>query len=81
MTDIDETGNIENNFNLLKDKIEIVHINELWNEYPWITLFRLLKKINFEGFCLAEILSNPEPERLLRYYKALFEAYVKLASL
>jgi sugar phosphate isomerase/epimerase len=81
MTDIDETGNIENNFNLLKDKIEIVHINELCNEYPWITLFRLLKKINFEGFCLAEILSNPEPERLLRYYKALFEAYVKLASL
>jgi sugar phosphate isomerase/epimerase len=81
MTDIDETGNIENNFNLLKDKIEIVHINELWNEYPWLTLFRLLKKINFEGFCLAEILSNPEPERLLRYYKALFEAYVKLASL
>jgi len=81
MTDIDETGNIENNFNLLKDKIEIVHINELCNEYPWITLFRLLKKINFEGFCLAEILSNPEPERLLRYYKALFEAYVKFASL
>ena len=81
MTDIDETGSIENNFNLLKDKIEIVHINELWNEYPWLTLFRLLKKINFEGFCLAEILSNPEPERILRYYKALFEAYVKLASL
>ncbi len=81
MTDIDETGSIENNFNLLKNKIDIVHINELCNEYPWITLFRLLKSINFKGFCLAEILSNPEPERFLRYYKALFESYLKLASL
>jgi sugar phosphate isomerase/epimerase len=80
-TDIDETGTIENNFNLLKDKIDILHINELWSDYPWITLFRLLKNINFKSFCLAEIPSNPEPERLLRYYKALFDSYVKLASL
>ncbi|HOK57242.1 MAG TPA: sugar phosphate isomerase/epimerase family protein [bacterium] len=78
MTDIDETGSIEKNFNLLKDKIEIVHINELCNDYPWLTLFKLLKEINFKNFCLAEILSNPEPERLLRYYKALFNAYLKL---
>lgn len=81
MTDIDKNGSIEGNFNLLKDKIEIVHINELWNEYPWITLFRLLKEMNFSGFCLAEIPSSPEPERLLRYYKALFESYAELAEL
>jgi len=79
MTDLDETGSIEKNFNLLKDKIDIIHINELWNNYPWLELFRLLKGINFKNFCLAEILSNPEPERLLRYYKALFNAYLKLA--
>jgi sugar phosphate isomerase/epimerase len=79
MTDLDEKGSIEKNFNLLKDKIEIVHINELWNNYPWIELFRLLKEINFKNFCLAEILSNPEPERLLKYYKALFDAYLKIS--
>ncbi len=79
MTDLDETGSIEKNFNLLKDKIDIVHINELWNNYPWLELFRLLKGINFKNFCLAEIPSNPEPERLLKYYKALFNAYLKLS--
>lgn len=78
MTDIDKTGSIKNNFNLLKDKIDIVHINELWNEYPWLELFSLLKGIEFKNFCLAEIPANPEPERILRYYKALFEAYKKL---
>lgn len=80
MTDIDETGSIDKNFSLLADKIDIVHINELWNEYPWITLFKLLKGRNFKGFCLAEILSNPEPERILRYYKSLFEAYEELSE-
>ncbi|MCX7917120.1 MAG: sugar phosphate isomerase/epimerase [bacterium] len=79
MTDLDENGSIEKNFNLLKDKIDIVHINELCNEYPWISLFKLLKGINFRNFCLAEVLANPEPERFLRYYKALYEAYIRLS--
>ncbi|MCM8772317.1 MAG: sugar phosphate isomerase/epimerase [Candidatus Omnitrophica bacterium] len=81
MTDLDENGSIEKNFNLLKHRIDIVHINELWNEYPWIELFKLLKSINFENFCLAEIPSNPDPDRILRYYKALFNAYMKLAQI
>ena len=79
VTDKDENGSIKDNFNLLKDKIEIVHINELCNDYPWVSLFRLLKGIKFDGFCLAEISYNPEPERFLNYYKALFNAFVELA--
>jgi len=80
MTDIDETGSIEKNFNLLKDKIDICHINELCNEYPWIELFKLLNGINFNGFCLAEIQASSEPDRLLSYYKALFNAYNKIVQ-
>jgi sugar phosphate isomerase/epimerase len=80
MSDIDVSGSIETNFNLLKDKIQIVHINELCNEYPWVTLFRLLGQKEFDGFCLAEIAGNPDPERLLKYYKSLFDAYNKLAE-
>jgi len=79
MTDIDETGSIEKNFNLLKDKIDICHITELYNEYPWIELFKLLNSINFSGFALAEIQSSPEPDRLLSYYRVLFNAYNKIA--
>ncbi|OIN98144.1 xylose isomerase [Candidatus Desantisbacteria bacterium CG1_02_38_46] len=75
MTDLDESGSIDKNFELLKDKIGLVHINELWNEYPWRKLFSLLKGVRYEGFCLAEIPANPQPERLLCYYRALFKAY------
>jgi len=64
---------------LLENWIDIVHINELWNDYPWRELFSLLKGKNFKGFCLAEIPKSPEPERLLRYYRALFQAYMELA--
>ena len=82
MQDIDETGSIEKNFNLLKDKIEICHINDLTNEYPWIELFKLLKGINFNGFCLAEVGEKScEPEKFLSYYRALFNAYNRIAEL
>lgn len=80
MPDMDETGSIKKYFNLLKDKIEICHINELTNEYPWLELFSLLQEMKFEGFCLAEVAASPEPERFLAYYKALFEAYNKIAT-
>lgn len=75
MTDLDQKGSIKGHFALLKEKIGLVHINELWNEYPWKELFASLKDVGYQGFCLAEIPDTPDPERLLRYYKALFEAY------
>ncbi len=75
-TDVDENGSVEKNFNLVKDKIRLVHINELyWEEYPWQELFSLLKGSGYQGFCLAEIPESSEPERLMRYYRALFKAY------
>jgi len=80
LTDVDEaTGSIRPNFELVKDRIALVHINELWREeygeYPYRELFSLLKEVGYEGFCCAEIPESPEPERLMRYYKALFAAY------
>ncbi|MFH1008350.1 MAG: TIM barrel protein [Candidatus Latescibacterota bacterium] len=80
LTDVDETGSVASNFNLVQGKIRLLHITELYNEtygaYPYRELFGLLKGIGYEGFCCAEIAENPEPERLMRYYRALFEAYV-----
>ncbi len=71
-TDIDEDGSIRKNFDLLKDKIDIVHMSELWTGYPYEELFSLLKDMGYEGFCLAEIPGSPEADRILRYYKKLF---------
>jgi sugar phosphate isomerase/epimerase len=69
-------GSVKQNFDLLKDRMGLVHINELWKpEYPWRELFALLKASGYDGFTLAEIPDSPEPERLLKYYRALWESY------
>ena len=78
LTDVDRNGSVKSNFNLVKDKIRLVHINELYQEdYPWRELFSLLKSIEYKGFCLAEIPESCEPERLIKYYRALFKAYTE----
>lgn len=75
-TDMDENKSIEANFNLLKDKITHVHITDIGvYQYPWQDLFNRLKAMNYQGYCLAEIAYNPEPERFMKYYRTLFDLY------
>ncbi len=72
----DESGSIKTNFDLVKHAIGEVHITEIGvYQYPWQELFSLLKKINYTGYCLAEIQYNPEPERFMRYYRTIFDLY------
>jgi len=66
-------GSIKETFGLVKNWIRSVHITELYSEYPWRELFTLLKSINYDRYCLAEIPESLEPERLMRYYNALFK--------
>ncbi len=65
-------GSIDANFALLQKKIGLVHITELWSDYPWSRLFSLLQASGYEGFCLAEIPASSEPVRLMHYYRALW---------
>lgn len=68
-------GSVKSNFDLVKDWIRLVHINELHRqEYPWRELFSLLKDSNYDGYCLAEIPGSTDPERLMNYYRALWTA-------
>ena len=68
-------GSVKSNFDLVKDRIRLVHINELHRrEYPWRELFSLLKKAKYDGFCLAEIPVSSDPERVMNYYRALWTA-------
>lgn len=75
-SDNDLTGEgFDYNFNLLKDRIKSLHMHELWTDYPYRKLFRLLSEMNFQGCCNAEISGNEEdPIRLMQYYKGLFLA-------
>ena len=66
-------GSVKSNFDLVKDWIRLVHINELHRrEYPWRELFSLLKDSNSDGYCLAEIPGSTDPERVMNYYRALW---------
>lgn len=80
MTDVDENGSIDGNFERLRDRIEIAHINVLWNAYPWEELFRDFRAMNFEGFCLAEIPASDDPITVLHYYRRLFDVLAGAAD-
>ncbi|HPT97928.1 MAG TPA: sugar phosphate isomerase/epimerase family protein [Armatimonadota bacterium] len=71
-TDVKD-GSIAEYFDLLAPDIRSVHITELWREqYPWRELFAGLNRIGYDRFTLAEVPANADPERLMRYYRALW---------
>ena len=71
-----ENGSVKSSFDLVKDWIQLVHINELHRrEYPWRELFALLKGSRYDGYCLAEIPGSSDPIRVMNYYGALWEAW------
>lgn len=68
-------GSLARSFGLVKDKLgSTVHIHDLYDKnYPYRELFTLLRKQNYEGYCLSESPATTDPLRVMRYYKALFE--------
>jgi hypothetical protein len=41
--------------------------------YPWRELFGLFKSVGYDRYTFAEIPASPDPLRLMRYYRALWE--------
>jgi sugar phosphate isomerase/epimerase len=65
-------GSVKASFDLLRPWIRNVHINELASEYPYRELFALLKASKYERYTLCEAQESHEPERFLRWYRALW---------
>jgi sugar phosphate isomerase/epimerase len=65
-------GSVRQSFELLKPWLRHAHINELANDYPWRELFSLMRNAGYQGYTLAEIQGNPQPERFLTWYRALW---------
>lgn len=65
-------GSVKASFHLLKPYIKNVHINELANDYPWRELFTLLRQSGYDRYTLAEAQESKEPERFMRWYRALW---------
>ena len=66
-------GSVGESFALLKDFIMNVHMHEL-PDYPTAELLGLLHKSGYDRYLLAEVQESKEPERYMKYYRALFEA-------
>lgn len=67
-------GGIKASFDLLRPWIKNVHINELADDrYPWRELFQLLQRSGYEKYTLCEAGESKEPERFLRWYRALWQ--------
>lgn len=77
-TDLEGQG-FDHNFNLVKDKINEVHMRDLYlEEYPFRKLLTRLNEIGYSGYCLAEMPDSADPLRVMRYYRALWLAYQNL---
>jgi hypothetical protein len=70
-------GSVRPSFELLKPWMRNVHINELANDYPWRELFTLLRQSGYERYTLMEAQESREPERFLRWYRALWSELVR----
>jgi sugar phosphate isomerase/epimerase len=65
-------GSVKASFDLLRPFIRNCHINELTSGYPYREFFSLLRKSDYQGYNLCECAESPQPDRFLRYYKALW---------
>lgn len=77
-----EDGSIAANFALVDHKIGLVHMRDIClPDYPWLDLLRRLRAIAYDGYCCAEIPASEDPDRIMTYYKALWDAYHRILDL
>jgi sugar phosphate isomerase/epimerase len=66
-------GSIKQSFDLLRPWVKNCHITELADDrYPWRELFLLLRQSGYDRYTLCEAQESKEPERFLRWYRALW---------
>ena len=71
-------GSIRQNWMLVRDWIRCLHIHDLYDEaYPWKELFSLCHETGLDGWANQEMGGSSDPERVLHYYRALFDAMVE----
>lgn len=65
-------GSVKQNFMLLRQWLKSCHINELVSGYPYRELFALMRQTGYDRYTLAECQESKEPQRFLKYYRALW---------
>jgi sugar phosphate isomerase/epimerase len=69
-------GSIREFYQAVGPRIREVHLHDLFDAtYPWRELFSLLDRQGYTGYTLAELPESSDPDRVLRYFRALWLAY------
>ena len=70
---------LAHNFKLVEKYLgQTVHIHDLVSNYPWRELFGLLKTAKYEGWTLLEEgQPTPDPIRVMKYYRLVWETMAK----
>ena len=74
-------GSVKHSFEMLKEyQGHVVHIHDLYDNYPYRELFSLLKEMKFDGYTLSESPATADPVRVMHYYRALWLVMTGQAS-
>lgn len=71
-----QAGSIAEVWSHVAPYVRHVHLHDLTDDFPYGELFHLLQEAGYKGYTSAELPDSADPERVLRYYSALWEAYV-----
>ena len=71
--EVDESGSIRSNFDLLAEHIGCVHLHSLWEDgYPYEELFALLEGIAFSGWTSWEGQGGSDPILAMQCYRKIW---------
>jgi sugar phosphate isomerase/epimerase len=65
----------EANFKLLQPRLGLVHLRDLYEDYPWRKLVQMLQTMDYQGYSLAEVPESADPIRVMKYIRATFRAF------
>ncbi len=74
-------GSVEPTWNAVRERVIHVHLHDLADpQFPYDELVRLLVRDGFDGWATGELPESTDADRVLRYFVALWDAYVALAE-
>jgi sugar phosphate isomerase/epimerase len=74
------SGSIHETLEHVRPWLRHVHVHDLSDPFPYRELFGFLADMAYDGYVVAELPDSSDPERVLRYFCGLWQAYVDLAS-
>ena len=70
-------GSVAQTISRVRKFVKHIHMHDLVDpEYPYQEMLRIFKDSGYDGFAVAEIQASSDPERVLKYFVALYHAYL-----